>query len=77
MFLVFGLPTVAAALVKGGAWKRLGWYAGTIAMVLLSILVFAVLYSGSRPHPIAAILWPLSANVLIISLVASGKAKSK
>jgi hypothetical protein len=77
MFLWFGMPLIAAALAQGGAWKRLGWYAATVAMVLLSILVFAVLYSGSSPHPIAAIVWPLSANVLMISLAASQKKKSK
>jgi hypothetical protein len=77
MFLWFGAPLLAAALAQGGAWKRLGWYAGTLAMVLLSVLVFAVLYSGSRPHPVAAILWPLSASVLMISLAALRKKKSK
>ena len=76
MLLWFGMPLIAAAFAQGGVWKKIGWYVGTVAMVLLFVLVFAVLYPGNRPHPIAGILWPLAANVLMISLAASRKKKS-
>jgi hypothetical protein len=75
--LIFGMPLIAAAVRAGGAWKRLGWYAGTVILALFSILVVAVIYAGPGPHPIALIVWPLSANVLMVALAASGPRKSK
>jgi hypothetical protein len=77
IFLMFGLPLITAALAGGGAWKRLGWYTGTVLLALLSVLAVAVIYARPGPHPIALIIWPLSANVLMISLAASATGKSK
>jgi hypothetical protein len=75
IFLTFGVPGIVAAIARGRVGRKFAWYIGSVALAIFSLVALDVIYSVR--HQLPSILVLLSVNVLMTSLAASTKEKSK